>query len=130
MARSATSGLANVRREIRDHMQRSRECWSAVLDGKCLAMWGVWGDTLATDGYVWFCVSEEARKHVRMMAEASRAWLGHLLHDEGFRTLNGLILDGDQRVARYAEFLGFEILPGREKLRTVWARRIRMKHHG
>lgn len=121
---------AAARRQIRQHIAASRECWSAVLHGKCLAMWGVWGDTLATDGYVWFCVSEEARKHTRMMANASRLWLAHLLYDEGFLTLNGLILDGDQRVARYAEFLGFEILPGREKIRTDWVRRIRITRDG
>lgn len=101
------------------------EVWTAELDGRPLAMWGLVAGTLATDGYVWFCVTEAARRHKRMMANASRAWLRNLLEDGMLLSLYGYILDGDPRSVRYAEFLGFSVMEPIE-LDGVAVRKIRM----
>ena len=120
-------GIASLgpRRELRKLIARCSEVWVAELDGRPLAMWGLMAGTLATDGYVWFCVTEEARRHKRMMANASREWLYNLLQDGMLLSLHGYILDGDARVARYAEFLGFTVMDPLE-LGGVMVRKIRM----
>ena len=60
-----------------------------------------------------------------MMANASRAWLRNLLEDGMFLSLHGYILDGDDRSARYAEFLGFTVMETRD-LAGVMVRKIGM----
>jgi hypothetical protein len=127
MSDLAIKGIAHLgpRRELRKLIARCSEVWVAELAGRPLAMWGLVAGSLETDGYVWFCVTEEARRHKRMMANASRVWLHNLLEDGMLLSLHGYILDGDDRSARYAEFLGFTVMEPRE-LAGVMARQIRM----
>jgi len=127
MSESALLGVSALgpRQELRKVIARCSECWVAELDGRALAMWGLIAGTLETDGYVWFCVTEEARRHRRMMANASRAWLRNLLEDGMLLSLHGYILDGDDRSARYAEFLGFTVMETRD-LAGVMVRKIGM----
>ena len=128
MADEAIVGITHrgvARRELRKLVARCSETWTAVLDGRPLAMWGLIAGTLETEGYVWFCVTEEARNHKRMMANASRAWLQDLLQGGMLHAVYGYILDGDARVARYAQFLGFTI-DAPTDLGGVMVRKIRM----
>jgi hypothetical protein len=118
-------GRASARREVRTLMARCSEVWVAELDGRALAMWGLIAETMQPDGYVWFCVTEAARSHKRMMVNASRAWLRNLLEDGMLLSLHGYVLDGDVRSARYAEFLGFTVCDPSE-LAGVMVRKIRM----
>ena len=127
MSDQAIVGIKHLgaRRELRKLVARCSEVWVAELSGRPLAMWGLMAGTLETEGYVWFCVTEEARHHKRMMANASRAWLQDLLQGGMLLSLYGYILDGDARVARYAEFLGFTVLEPMD-LGGVMVRKIRM----
>lgn len=127
MSDHAIVGIKHLgaRRELRKLIAACSECWVAELAGRPLAMWGLVAGTLETEGYVWFCVTEEARRHKRMMANASRAWLRDLIQDGMLLSLYGYILDGDAKVARYAEFLGFTVLAPLE-LAGVMVRKIRM----
>jgi hypothetical protein len=95
------------RRFLREFLANSAEAQTVVLDGAPVAMWGYVGGLLAPEVYVWFCIADAARRHVRNVVAEARAELSRAL--EVHALIRSTVSAEDERALRFARFLGFEV---------------------
>src|SRR5271168_3608909 len=64
---------ANLHAELQARYFESSFCRSLFIDGKLAAIGGVTGPEIATHGYVWVAISQEASKYpISLVKEAKR----------------------------------------------------------
>lgn len=96
----------DAHRELRDRFEASafRRAW--LVDGRLGALGGVVGSPLATEGFVWLAIAENALRHPVVVAREARRQIDRLMDTR--RMLTTLALDDDPRALRFALHLGFE----------------------
>lgn len=93
-------------RELRTCFDASchRRAW--FLDGRLVAVFGVTGPRIASTGFIWLALSEEATKYpVKLVREAIREIREVMITK---RVLTTTIQTQDEAAVRFARFLGFE----------------------
>lgn len=108
---------------LRQSIRESVECWTALKDGVPIAMVGVRAAPLATEGEIWFCVTDAARRHRHWLVRETMAFLAHCF--DTLHVLTGVVVCSDERAVRFAQFLGFEVAEA-EPFGDGMIRRIRM----
>ena len=109
--RFAADHAINPRAEMRRLMNMSawRRAW--IHDGKCLAVGGVIGTILSSDGIVWLSIAEDGFRLPVAIVKEARAALRGLLRT--YRRLTAVIVADDAKSLRFAASLGFA--PGVER---------------
>ena len=95
----------DAHRELRSIFANSFYRKALLIDEKLIAMGGVTGGALATVGYVWLAVSNDARKHPLSVIRHARAELDRMMVMK--RSLAAMVLADDDAAKRAAVFLGF-----------------------
>ncbi len=98
-----------IHRELVGTFESSFYRRALLLDGRLIALGGCAGSSLATLGYVWLAVSNEARKHPLAIMRHARTELARMMITK--RDLMATVLAEDEAAKRTAVFLGF--YPGR-----------------
>lgn len=95
----------NVHRDMLTAFENSgfRKAW--LIDGKLAGLGGVIGSSLASSGFIWLCLTEEAAKFPIAMIKEARRQLG--LISEIHRELKTTLAQGDDVAARFARHVGF-----------------------
>lgn len=95
----------NPREGLRRAFVASHHVRTALIDGRPIAMWGLYGPLLAWETYVWLVLAEEAADiPFTVVREARRALAAAAsMYDE---VIAGVALD-DTKAVRFARFLGF-----------------------
>lgn len=88
------------------------------MDGRLGALGGVVGSPLATDGFVWLAIAENALRYPVAVAREARRQIDRLMGTK--RMLTTVALDDDPRALRFALHLGFE--PMSDETGTRWQR--------
>ena len=88
-------------------------------DGKIMAMMGVIGPLLATDGVVWLVIAKEATQHPLLIAREAQRTLQFIMTIK--HRLYASPSSEDPRSVRFAEWLGFLRLPIDEEAKKVSA---------
>lgn len=115
-------------RELRALFDQSafRKAW--LIDGKLAALGGVSGMQLSAIGFVWLCLSEQARKYPVAIIKEARRQLDQIMIVK--RELATTIISGDVSARRLAIFLGFHVAhegPG-SQAHSRFARRYLARH--
>ena len=87
-------------------LAQSSECLTGLVDGVPVAMWGLVGSALDTDGCAWAAITDPARRFPRAMLREGRAWVRRVL--DTFHTVYAFVLADDTRALKFARFLGFD----------------------
>jgi hypothetical protein len=77
-----------------------------LIDGRLIAMWGVTGQLMATDGEGWLALTQAGRLHRFGVTRLAFRELRGLMETK--RQIVSSILCHDRRARRFAEFLGFQ----------------------
>lgn len=97
----------DAHRELRDRFEASafRRAW--LVDGKLGALGGVMGSPLATAGFIWLALAEDARKYPLAIVKEARRQLDLIMVTK--RELATTVLQDDEPAMRLAVFLGFHV---------------------
>ncbi|TXH14669.1 MAG: hypothetical protein E6R03_08725 [Hyphomicrobiaceae bacterium] len=101
------SHALDTHRDLRHTFAHSmmREAW--LLDGRLVAMAGITGSMLDTEGDVWMALSDDAEKHPFAVARHALDYLRRASVIR--RSLVTAILTDDEKSVQFAYFLGFSI---------------------
>lgn len=115
----------NIHRELRAMFDASMWTRAWFLDGELMAIGGVTGTALSTEGVIWLALSEAATHHpLRLAREVKRQFAVPFLSKH---RLLALVMKDDAAALRFAYFLGFkletaEIVNGAEALVMICER--------
>lgn len=104
---------ADIHRELAQTFDASMFARAWLLDGELLALGGVTGTALSSDGMIWLAASEAALAHRTGLARMVLRQLALVLQTK--RRVTALILKSDATSLSFAYFLGFRV----EKTETV-----------
>lgn len=85
----------------------SEERWTALIDGKPVAMWGVTGSRLETTGEVWLVVAQSIRGQKFAIVRQAMRSLARMFESKAVLTSSTFC--GDVRASKFAKALGFKI---------------------
>ena len=93
--------------ELRARFEASsfRKAW--LIDGRLAALGGIMGAPLASSGFVWLALSEQARRYPIAIVKEARRQLDAVMVVK--RELATTVLNGDEAAKRLAIFLGFHV---------------------
>lgn len=95
--------------------QRSLLAFAGLIDGKCVAIWGVMClDIMSRIGQVWLIGSRLVDEHPLIFLRHSKRLLADLR--EIFVELHTFVLSDFVESKRWLEWLGFTIKPGRDEI--------------
>ena len=85
----------------------SEERWTALIDGKPIAMWGVTGGALETTGEAWLVVAKSIRGHKFAIVRQAMRSLARMFETK--IVITSSMFCGDVRASKFAKALGFKI---------------------
>lgn len=106
-ARRVEKAGLRSRRLLREYLHRSTDARTALMEGHPIAMWGFIGTALSVEVEPWLCLSDDARIHRFSVAREAMRHLRMALGDHP--SLVATVAVGDERSARFARFLGFDV---------------------
>lgn len=102
----ATIGI-DPHRSLRDNFDMSVFVRAWLIDGSLAGLGGVTGPEIATTGYVWLALSEQATRFPVEIAKEARRQMTRIMLTK--RELITSIIPEDQKSLRFAAWLGFEV---------------------
>ena len=106
--RAAIDGTGiDPHRELRARFDASAFRRALLIEGELAALGGVTGTALSPTGYVWFALTEKARKHSRLVVRVVQDQLDEIMITK--RELATVVLPTDEAALRLAVFLGFHV---------------------
>gem|GEM_PF-512775 len=107
-SKSKASALGvNPKSRMRAYLAQSSWSKAWIKDGKCLAVGGVTGTSLSSDGTIWLAVTKDAAKFPREALSNAFDAIDELMRT--FRRLDAIIDANNRRDIRFAEYLGFDL---------------------
>ena len=101
---------SNLHADLQARYFESAFCRSLFIDDRLAAMGGVIGPELATAGYVWVALSQEATKYPLSITKEAKRQLAIIMNTR--RELITTVMGGDDDALRFAVFLGFHVSQG------------------
>lgn len=95
------------RRKVRELLTGSRQAWTAMENGRPVAMWGVMGTLAAPVGVVWLIVADGVRSRRFAIVREARDYLRFMLETRS--ELVSVIPVAEDRALRFARFMGFQV---------------------
>lgn len=104
LARAGFTPRSAVRRMFLD----SCRVWTAVMDGRPVAMWGIRGPMMADSGEAWLVLTGGLRRRPFAVVKEAMRGLAKMLEIK--REITSSMICFDKRACRFAEALGFTIV--------------------
>lgn len=96
----------DVHRDLRETFDQSMWSKAWLLDDRLMAIGGVTGSVMSTEGMVWLALSEDALPHSYRIAREAMRQLDRIMLVR--RKLSTLVLKEDRPAIRFAHFMGFQ----------------------
>jgi hypothetical protein len=107
-------GYPNLEDGAIDTFNRSSVCFCWKIDGKVLAVFGVFTDSFVdVDVFPWVLITKEAKEHHALgIAKIGRVFFKYC--SERYRTMRGIVNIEYETAQRWLAYLGFNIGEARE----------------
>jgi hypothetical protein len=97
----------NATKALFSSLRHSNKAFTAIKDGKPIAMFGVVGSALCEVGIPWLLCTDEALKTPITFARMSRKWMPILAR--GYKRLENYVDDENEKAKRWLEWMGFTL---------------------
>ena len=99
----------NSHRALRTQYDHSAYARAYLGDGRLACLWGVDGTLASAEGHLWMALATWVTPHARQVARLAREQIGEMMKTRN--SLRTLILIEDKASFRFAQHLGFHVMP-------------------